>query len=69
RRAGVKHISDTASSDSVLTQRQDKEPSRVDPSGPVRRKLNLRNSSEFERKEANRFHDDLEKAKQRMPDF
>ncbi|GAB2286802.1 hypothetical protein Dimus_021195 [Dionaea muscipula] len=34
-----------------------------------RRKLNLRNSSEFERKRANRFHDDAEKAKARMPDF
>ncbi|GAB2273596.1 hypothetical protein Dimus_008384 [Dionaea muscipula] len=38
---------------------------RVDPRAPVAKfgKLNLRNSSEFERKRANRFHDDLEKAK------
>ncbi|GAB2267820.1 hypothetical protein Dimus_002796 [Dionaea muscipula] len=35
------------------------------PSCPIcgLRKSNLRNSSEFERKRANRFHDDLEKAK------
>ncbi|GAB2303447.1 hypothetical protein Dimus_037438 [Dionaea muscipula] len=45
-------------------QQQDKEPSGVDPSGPTSREAEfLKFQAEFERKRANRFHDDLEKAK------
>ncbi|GAB2276068.1 hypothetical protein Dimus_010809 [Dionaea muscipula] len=45
-------------------QQQDKEPSGVDPSGPTGREAEfLKFQAEFERKRANRFHDDLEKAK------
>ncbi|GAB2268326.1 hypothetical protein Dimus_003293 [Dionaea muscipula] len=43
---------------------KDKEPSGVDPSGPTGREAEfLKFQAEFERKRANRFHDDLEKAK------
>ncbi|GAB2266263.1 hypothetical protein Dimus_001282 [Dionaea muscipula] len=45
-------------------QQQDKEPSGVDPSGPTGREAEfLKFQAEFERKRANQFHDDLEKAK------
>ncbi|GAB2285444.1 hypothetical protein Dimus_019895 [Dionaea muscipula] len=45
-------------------QQQDKEPSGVDPSShPGREADFLKFQAEFERKRANRFHDDLEKAK------
>ncbi|GAB2267909.1 hypothetical protein Dimus_002883 [Dionaea muscipula] len=46
------------------TQQKDKEPSGVDPSGPTGRDAEfLKFQAEFERKRANRFHDELEKAK------
>ncbi|GAB2267995.1 hypothetical protein Dimus_002972, partial [Dionaea muscipula] len=49
---------------SSSTQQKDKEPSGVDPSGPTSREAEfLKFQAEFERKRANRFHDDLEKAK------
>ncbi|GAB2268555.1 hypothetical protein Dimus_003511 [Dionaea muscipula] len=45
-------------------QQKDEEPSGVDPSGPTGRDAEfLKFQAEFERKRANRFHDDLEKAK------
>ncbi|GAB2297693.1 hypothetical protein Dimus_031780 [Dionaea muscipula] len=44
-------------------QQKDKGIAGVDPSGPTGRELEFRNSSRLERKRANRFHDDLEKAK------
>ncbi|GAB2294544.1 hypothetical protein Dimus_028749 [Dionaea muscipula] len=45
-------------------QQQDKAPSGVDPSGPTGREAEfLKFQAEFERKRANQFHDDLEKAK------
>ncbi|GAB2270802.1 hypothetical protein Dimus_005669 [Dionaea muscipula] len=47
-------------------QQKDKEPSGVDPSCPTGRIPEaelLKFQAEFERKRANRFHDDLEKAK------
>ncbi|GAB2297744.1 hypothetical protein Dimus_031831 [Dionaea muscipula] len=45
-------------------QQQDKAPSGVDPSGPTGREAKfLKFQAEFERKRANQFHDDLEKAK------
>ncbi|GAB2286579.1 hypothetical protein Dimus_020976, partial [Dionaea muscipula] len=45
-------------------QQKDKEPSGVDPSGPTGRDAEfLKFQAEFERKRANRFHDELEKAK------
>ncbi|GAB2279237.1 hypothetical protein Dimus_013887 [Dionaea muscipula] len=51
---------------SSLAQQQDQEPSGVDPSGPTGREAEfLKFQAEFERKRANRFHDDLEKAKAR----
>ncbi|GAB2293321.1 hypothetical protein Dimus_027523 [Dionaea muscipula] len=45
-----------------LTRQKDKGIARVDPSGPTSEKSTLRSLSEFERKRANRFHDELEKA-------
>ncbi|GAB2265529.1 hypothetical protein Dimus_000577 [Dionaea muscipula] len=46
------------------TQQKDKEPSGVDPSGPTGRDAEfLKFQAEFERKRANQFHDELEKAK------
>ncbi|GAB2272533.1 hypothetical protein Dimus_007356 [Dionaea muscipula] len=49
---------------SIFTQEEDKEPSGVDPSGPTGREAEfLKFQAEFERKRANRFHDDLEKVK------
>ncbi|GAB2266231.1 hypothetical protein Dimus_001251 [Dionaea muscipula] len=51
---------------SSSAQQKDKEPSRVDPSCPTGRLPEaefLKFQAEFERKRANRFHDDLEKAK------
>ncbi|GAB2285573.1 hypothetical protein Dimus_020019 [Dionaea muscipula] len=49
---------------SSSTQREDQEPAGVDPSGPTGREAEfLKFQAEFERKRANRFHDDLEKAK------
>ncbi|GAB2286206.1 hypothetical protein Dimus_020630 [Dionaea muscipula] len=49
---------------SSSAQQQDKEPSGVDPSGPTGREAEfLKFQAEFERKRANQFHDDLEKAK------
>ncbi|GAB2271241.1 hypothetical protein Dimus_006083 [Dionaea muscipula] len=49
---------------SSSAQQQDQEPSGVDPSGPTSREAEfLKFQAEFERKRANRFHDDLEKAK------
>ncbi|GAB2298356.1 hypothetical protein Dimus_032423 [Dionaea muscipula] len=49
---------------SSSAQQKDKEPSGVDPSGPTSREAEfLKFQAEFERKRANRFHDDLEKAK------
>ncbi|GAB2268631.1 hypothetical protein Dimus_003584 [Dionaea muscipula] len=45
-------------------QREDQEPTGVDPSGPTSREADfLKFQAEFERKRANRFHDELEKAK------
>ncbi|GAB2286484.1 hypothetical protein Dimus_020883 [Dionaea muscipula] len=45
-------------------QQKDKGIAGVDPSGPTSRKAEfLKFQAEFERKRANRFHDDLEKAK------
>ncbi|GAB2276345.1 hypothetical protein Dimus_011075 [Dionaea muscipula] len=45
-------------------QQKDKEPSGVDPSGPTGRDTEfLKFQAEFERKRANQFHDELEKAK------
>ncbi|GAB2295250.1 hypothetical protein Dimus_029423 [Dionaea muscipula] len=47
---------------SSSAQQKDKEPSGVDPSGPTGREAEfLKFQAEFERKRANRFHDDLEK--------
>ncbi|GAB2283544.1 hypothetical protein Dimus_018050 [Dionaea muscipula] len=49
---------------SSSAQQKDKEPSGVDPSGPTGREAEfLKFQAEFERKRANQFHDDLEKAK------
>ncbi|GAB2281901.1 hypothetical protein Dimus_016466 [Dionaea muscipula] len=49
---------------SSSAQQKDKKPSGVDPSGPNSREAEfLKFQAEFERKRANRFHDDLEKAK------
>ncbi|GAB2270528.1 hypothetical protein Dimus_005420 [Dionaea muscipula] len=49
---------------SSSAQQKDQEPSGVDPSGPTGREAEfLKFQAEFERKRANRFHDDLEKAK------
>ncbi|GAB2276245.1 hypothetical protein Dimus_010977 [Dionaea muscipula] len=49
---------------SSSTRREDQEPIGVDPSGPTSREAEfLKFQAEFERKRANRFHDDLEKAK------
>ncbi|GAB2281814.1 hypothetical protein Dimus_016379 [Dionaea muscipula] len=49
---------------SSSAQQKDKEPSGVDPSGPTGREAEfLKFQAEFERKRANRFHDDLEKVK------
>ncbi|GAB2272825.1 hypothetical protein Dimus_007644, partial [Dionaea muscipula] len=49
---------------SSSAQQKDKEPSGVDPSGPTSTEAEfLKFQAEFERKRANRFHDDLEKAK------
>ncbi|GAB2295816.1 hypothetical protein Dimus_029971 [Dionaea muscipula] len=49
---------------SSSAQQQDKEPSGVDPSGPTGREADfLKFQAEFERKRANQFHEDLEKAK------
>ncbi|GAB2281591.1 hypothetical protein Dimus_016170 [Dionaea muscipula] len=49
---------------SSSAQQKDQEPSGVDPSGPTSREADfLKFQAEFERKRANRFHDDLEKAK------
>ncbi|GAB2283829.1 hypothetical protein Dimus_018316 [Dionaea muscipula] len=46
------------------TQQKDKGIAGVDPSGPTGREAEfLKFQAEFERKRANRFHDDLEKAK------
>ncbi|GAB2271428.1 hypothetical protein Dimus_006266 [Dionaea muscipula] len=43
---------------------KDQEPSGVDPSGPTSREADfLKVQAEFERKRANQFHEDLEKAK------
>ncbi|GAB2268868.1 hypothetical protein Dimus_003811 [Dionaea muscipula] len=53
-----------ASSDFIFTRQKDQEPSGVDPSGPTSREADfLKFQAEFERKRANRFHDELEKAK------
>ncbi|GAB2281456.1 hypothetical protein Dimus_016044 [Dionaea muscipula] len=48
---------------------KDKGIARVDPSGPTSEKRLYEVSSEFERKRANKFHDELEKAKARMRTF
>ncbi|GAB2302311.1 hypothetical protein Dimus_036325 [Dionaea muscipula] len=49
---------------SSSAQQKDQEPSGVDPSGPTSREADfLKFQAEFERKRANRFHDELEKAK------
>ncbi|GAB2296007.1 hypothetical protein Dimus_030149 [Dionaea muscipula] len=49
---------------SSSAQQKDQEPSGVDPSGLTGRKAEfLKFQAEFERKRANRFHDELEKAK------
>ncbi|GAB2283774.1 hypothetical protein Dimus_018266 [Dionaea muscipula] len=60
----MKHQADQAAQTSSSTQREDQEPSGVDPSGPTSREADfLKFQAEFERKRANRFHDELEKAK------
>ncbi|GAB2294879.1 hypothetical protein Dimus_029072 [Dionaea muscipula] len=47
-----------------LVQRKDKGIAGVDPSGPTSREADfLKFQAEFERKRANKFHDELEKAK------
>ncbi|GAB2266468.1 hypothetical protein Dimus_001477, partial [Dionaea muscipula] len=49
---------------SSSAQQKDQEPAGVDPSGHTSREAEfLKFQAEFERKRANRFHDDLEKAK------
>ncbi|GAB2273313.1 hypothetical protein Dimus_008112 [Dionaea muscipula] len=49
---------------SSSAQQKDQEPAGVDPSGPTSREADfLKFQAEFERKRANRFHDELEKAK------
>ncbi|GAB2276636.1 hypothetical protein Dimus_011354 [Dionaea muscipula] len=53
-----------ASPASSSAQQKDQEPAGVDPSGPTSREADfLKFQAEFERKRANRFHDELEKAK------
>ncbi|GAB2286834.1 hypothetical protein Dimus_021224 [Dionaea muscipula] len=60
----VKHQATPRASASSSAQQKDKEPSGVDPSGPTGREAEfMKFQAEFERKRANRFHDDLEKAK------
>ncbi|GAB2278110.1 hypothetical protein Dimus_012808 [Dionaea muscipula] len=55
---------DSASPASSSDQQKDQEPSGVDPLGPTSREADfLKFQAEFERKRANRFHDELEKAK------
>ncbi|GAB2301216.1 hypothetical protein Dimus_035250 [Dionaea muscipula] len=55
---------DSAVPASSSAQQKDQEPAGVDPSGPTSREAEfLKFQAEFERKRANRFHDDLEKAK------
>ncbi|GAB2280328.1 hypothetical protein Dimus_014968, partial [Dionaea muscipula] len=47
-----------------LDSAKDQEPAGVDPSGPTSREADfLKVQAEFERKRANQFHDELEKAK------
>ncbi|GAB2268915.1 hypothetical protein Dimus_003855 [Dionaea muscipula] len=49
---------------SSSAQQTDQEPAGVDPSGPTSREADfLKFQAEFERKRANKFHDELEKAK------
>ncbi|GAB2298019.1 hypothetical protein Dimus_032100 [Dionaea muscipula] len=49
---------------SSSARQKDQEPAGVDPSGPTSREADfLKFQAEFERKRANRFHDELEKAK------
>ncbi|GAB2289852.1 hypothetical protein Dimus_024155 [Dionaea muscipula] len=60
----MKHQDDSAVPASSSAQQKDQEPAGVDPSGPTSREAEfLKFRAEFERKRANRFHDDLEKAK------
>ncbi|GAB2286054.1 hypothetical protein Dimus_020478, partial [Dionaea muscipula] len=55
---------DQATSASSSAQQKDQEPAGVDPSGLTGREADfLKFQAEFERKRANRFHDELEKAK------
>ncbi|GAB2289700.1 hypothetical protein Dimus_024008 [Dionaea muscipula] len=65
RRADVTKHSGTGDPDFIFDSAKDREHCGVDPSGLTsERCLNLRSSErEFERKRANRFHDELEKAK------
>ncbi|GAB2266472.1 hypothetical protein Dimus_001481 [Dionaea muscipula] len=60
----TKHQEDSAISASSSAQQKDQEPAGVDPSGLTGRDAEfLKFQAEFERKRANRFHDELEKAK------
>ncbi|GAB2266703.1 hypothetical protein Dimus_001698 [Dionaea muscipula] len=60
----MKHQDDSAVPASSSDQQKDQKPSGVDPLGLTGREAEfLKFQAEFERKRANRFHDDLEKAK------
>ncbi|GAB2299379.1 hypothetical protein Dimus_033453 [Dionaea muscipula] len=60
----MKHQRALASPASSSTRREDQEPAGVDPSGLTGRDADfLKFQAEFERKRANQFHDELEKAK------
>ncbi|GAB2294835.1 hypothetical protein Dimus_029028 [Dionaea muscipula] len=64
RRADDETPATLAVQTSSSAQQKDQEPSGVDPSGLTGRKAEfLKFQAEFERKRANRFHDELEKAK------
>ncbi|GAB2289050.1 hypothetical protein Dimus_023352 [Dionaea muscipula] len=61
---GCKHQADQQSYTSSSAQQKDQEPAGVDPSGLTGRDAEfLKFQAEFERKRANKFHDELEKAK------
>ncbi|GAB2284398.1 hypothetical protein Dimus_018852 [Dionaea muscipula] len=60
----MKHQADQQSQPSSSAQQKDQEPAGVDPSGLTGRDAELlKFQADFERKRANRFHDELEKAK------
>ncbi|GAB2266532.1 hypothetical protein Dimus_001534, partial [Dionaea muscipula] len=60
----MKHQADISDPSFIFTQQKDQEPAGVDPSGLTGRDAEfLKFQAEFERKRANKFHDELEKAK------